>query len=179
MTTGNEKPKAGSKSEMASAIRDTLGGIAGEALAATSITREQFVKNAVNANLYEIEAAKIALDRTHRAEVKELAEAMLADHEKMGRELGSFIGEANIPEMPPQSLDRLHQTLIDDLNGAADVDFDKRYVEQQKLAHTNAITLFKTYHHTARDDGLRSLIGLALPVLEGHMKMVRDLESRL
>jgi predicted outer membrane protein len=67
---------------------------------------------------------------------------------------------------------------LDDLNGAADEDFDKRYIAQQKIAFTEAVTLFKTYHHTARDDGLRSLIGLALPALEQQREMVRQLDRQ-
>jgi putative membrane protein len=147
------------------------------ARAATSITRKQFIRHAMVATLYEIEAAKIALRRARREDVKAAARAMLADHEKMESELRSFVGATNSPQMPPETLDAVHRTLIDNLEGASDADFDKRYIAQQKLAHSEAITLFKTYQRTARDDGLRSLIGLALPVLEQHMRMVRELDQ--
>jgi putative membrane protein len=79
--------------------------------------------------------------------------------------------------MPPDTLDAVHQTLINNLLGASDADFDKRYIAQQKLARTEAIMLFKTCQRTARDDGLRSLIGLSLPVLERHLQMVRELDK--
>ena len=172
-----DKPAPGSRSETVSSVVDALGGIAGLALAAISMTRKQFIKRAVIANLYEVEAAKIALQRARRHDVKEFGGTMIADHEKMGSELRSFIGGTNSPQMPPESLDTVHQTLIDHLNGASEDDFDKRYIAQQKIAHKEAITLFKTYHHAARDDGLRNLAGLALPVLERHMEMVRNLEQ--
>jgi putative membrane protein len=172
-----KKPAPGSRSEIVSSVVDTLGAAVGWARAATSITRKQFIAHAMVATLYEIEAAKIALQRSRREDVKALARAMLADHEKMESELRSFIGGANTPQTPPETLDTVHQTLIDNLHGASDRDFDTRYIAQQKLAHTEAITLFKTYQRTARDDGLRSLIGLALPVLEQHMQMVRELDK--
>lgn len=177
MANAREKPAPGTKSDTASGIKEAIGGAAAAAMAATSITRPRFIQHATIANLYEIEAAKIALKRARRQDVKEFAEAMMADHEKLGRELQSLIGGTNSPQMPPDSLDTVHQTLIDDLNGAAEQDFDHRYVAQQKIAHAEVLTLFKTYHQTARDDGLRSLIGLALPVLEGHMQMVQGLEA--
>ena len=173
------KPAPGSRFETVSAVVDTLGAAIGLARAATSITRKQFVARAMVATLYEIEAAQIALQRARRDDVKAAARTMLADHEKMESELRSFIGATNSPQTPPESLDAVHQTLINNLHGASDADFDRRYIAQQKLAHTEAITLFKTYHHTARDDGLRSLIGLALPVLEQHMQMVRELDKAL
>lgn len=177
MTSANEKPKPGSKSETVSAVKDAIGGAAGKAVAATAITREAFADNAEAANLYEIEAAKIALERSRRHDVKEFARQMIADHTKTSSELKSFLGQTNSPQRPRDSLDALHQTLIDDLNGASDEDFDKRYIAQQQSAHSNAITLFKTYQNAGQDDGLRSLAGLALPMLEHHMEMVRDLEK--
>jgi len=179
MTGSSNAPEPGSKSDLVSGMKEAVGGAVGLAVAASSIARPQFITHATIANLYEIEAAQIALRRARHEDVKQAAQAMLADHEKMGRELKSFIGATNSPQLPPESLDSVHQMLIDDLKGAADEDFDKRYVAQQKIAHAEALTLFRTYHNTARDDGLRSLIGLALPVLEQHMRMVNELDTAL
>lgn len=170
-------PAPGSKSDMVSAVKEAVGGVFGLARAATSITRPQFIRYATIANLYEIEAAKIALRRARRSDVKEFARMMLVDHEEIGGKLRSFIGGSNSPQMPPDTLDALHQTLIDDLNGAADEAFDRRYIAQQKIAHAEAMTLLKTYHWTARDDGLRSLISLALPAFERHGEMLQQLQQ--
>jgi putative membrane protein len=177
MTEPNDKPQPGSKSDTASSIKEAVGGAAGVAMAATAITRDRFTTHAAIANLYELEAARIALRRAQRHDVKEFARAMIADHEKMGSELKSFLGGTNSPQKPPEQLDTLHQTLIDDLNGAANEDFDKRYIAQQRKAHQEAITLFRTYYNTGRDDGLRNLAHLALPVLDKHLEMVRELEQ--
>jgi putative membrane protein len=175
--TDDRKPERGSKSETMSAIKDTLGGLAGETLAATVTSAKSFAKHATIATIYEIEAAKIALKRAHRADVKDFAQQMIEDHTKMGSELGSFLG--TIPTMePPKSLDTVHQTLIDDLNGADDEHFDHRYLEQQRLAHGEALTLFKTYRDRGDDSGLRNLCKLALPVLEHHAEMADTLAAR-
>src|SRR5436305_8251386 len=106
------KPMPGSRSETVSAIVDMVGGAAALALAATSITRKQFIPHAVIANLYVIEAAKLALQRARRSDIRECARALLADHEEIRTQLLSFIGGTNSPQMPPDSLDILHQTLI-------------------------------------------------------------------
>jgi predicted outer membrane protein len=107
----------GSRFETVSAVVDTLGGVVGLARAANSITRKQFIAHAMIATLYEIEAARIALRRARRDDVKAFARAMLADHEKMESELRSFIDATNSPQMPPESLDAVHQTLIGNLHG--------------------------------------------------------------
>src|SRR4051812_28137691 len=105
MTGASNEPEPGSKSDLVSGIKEAIGGAVGLAMAATSITRPQFISHATIANLYEIKAAQIALQRARREDVKQAAQAMLADHEKMGRELKSFIGATNSPQLPPESLD--------------------------------------------------------------------------
>src|SRR5438067_1386267 len=111
------KPIPGSRLETISAVVDMVGGAAALALAAASITRKQFIPRAVVANLYVIEAAKLALQRARRSDVRKVARALLADHEEIATQLRSFIGGTNSPQMPPDALDVLHQILLDDLNG--------------------------------------------------------------
>ncbi|MBV9785966.1 MAG: DUF4142 domain-containing protein [Acidisphaera sp.] len=127
--------------------------------------------------MYEIAAAKIALQRSRREDIKQFAQRIIAEHEKANSELRSFLGATNSPQSPPESLDVLHQTLIDDLNGASDESFDGRYIAQQRSALSGAVTLFKTYHQTGRDDGLRNLAGLALPVLEHQVEMLSKIDT--
>ncbi|HEX5454232.1 MAG TPA: DUF4142 domain-containing protein [Stellaceae bacterium] len=177
MSDLTQKLQPGRLSGATSAVKDALGGAVALGKAAVGITRHQFTTQAAIANLYELAAADIALRRAQRHDVKEFARAMKADHEKIGSELNSFLGATNSPQWPPQELDTVHQTLIDDLNAADREDFDRLYIEQQLLAHQEAITLFRVYRNRGRDDGMRSLAGLALPVLEKHLDMVRELEA--
>ena len=171
------EPKGGSRSETASAIKDTVGGLAGKTLAAITTSIEGFGNHAMVALLYEIEAANIALRRSRREDVRRFAQTMLKDHGKMKSELGSFLGATDSPTQPPDSVDRVHQVLLDDLNGASDADFDKRYISQQQLAHSEAITLFKTYRDHGENPGLQNLCRLGLPILEQHAEMARRLAA--
>lgn len=173
--TSHTDPKPGSKSETSSAIKDTVGGLAGKTLAAITTSIEGFGDHAMVALLYEIESANIALRRSKREDVRQFAQTMLKDHRKMKSELGSFLGATESPTEPPDSVDRVHQILLDDLKGASDTDFDKRYISQQQLAHSEAITLFKTYRDHGENPGLQNLCRLALPILEQHAEMVRRL----
>jgi putative membrane protein len=177
MSQSRAAPEPGSRSEALSAILDKAGGAAGLLLAATAITRGQFIRQAAVASHYEIDSAKIALQRAQRQEIKEFAQKMLADFEKIDSELRSFVGATNSPQAPPEQLDRVHRTMLDGLAGAANENFDRRYLDQQKIAHREALTLFKTYRRTARDHGLANLAGLALRVLEQHIEQLRALSK--
>ncbi len=173
----DKDPKPGSKSETASAIRDTIGGIAGKTLAATVQSTDAFAETAMVVTVYELKAADIALNRAKRDDVKRFAQQMIADFEKTKTALQSFLGSTATPTSPPESLDTVHQTLIDDLNGAADEDFDGRYISQQKLAHSEAITLFKAYLDHGEHAGVQNLCRTALPVLEQHARVAEDLSA--
>jgi putative membrane protein len=159
-------------------VRDTLGGLAGKGLAATVRSTDAFAEIAMVATLYELQSARIGLRRAKREDVKQFAGQMLVDFEKIKTALESFLGSTETPTSPPQSLDTVHQTLIDDLNGAADEDFDGRYIAQQRLAHSEAITLLKTYLNHGEHAGMQNLCGIALPVLEQHARMADELAAQ-
>lgn len=175
MAEANEPPAAGSKSEGVSAVRDATIGAAARTLAAGALTVDAFAYLAAEAGLYEIKAAEIALRRTRRDDIRAFAEQMLKDHKDIAAKLGSFLGGMERPNSPPEKLDKLQQTLIDDLEGASDEDFDHRYLSQQIATHDTAITLFKSYHKHGDDEGLKNLAGLGLPVLERHRATAKTL----
>lgn len=174
----DDQIKPNTRSEAASAVRDTLGGLAGKGLAATVRSTAAFADVAMVAVLYELESAELALKRAKRDDVKHFAQQMIADFGNMKSSLGSFLGATETPTSPPDSLDTVHQTLINDLNGASAEDFDGRYISQQQLAHSEALTLFKTYLKHGPHAGIRNLCQVALPVLEDHARLAEDLAAR-
>ena len=175
MSGAGETPEPGGKSESVSAVRDAAIGAEAKTVAGAALSIDTFAYLAAETGLYEIQAAEIALTRSGRDDVKAFARRMITDHKDIAGKLGSFLGGMERPNAPPQALDKLQQTLIDDLKGASDADFDHRYIEQQKAAHVTAVTLFKSYAAHGTDEGLRNLAVLGLPVLEQHLEMARKL----
>jgi len=172
-----ESTPAGSRSETVSSIKDNLGGLAGKTLAGVTASIEGFGDHATIAILYEIEAANIALRRSQREDVRKFAKAMLQDYNELKKDLGSFLGATESPTQPVDHVDAVHQTLLDDLNGAADADFDKRYISQQQIAFSEATTLFKTYRDRGDNPGLQNLCKIGLPILEQHTQMAKQLAA--
>jgi putative membrane protein len=168
-------PKPGDKSETVSAVRDTVGGWAAKALALVTSDKQSFANLVAMSDLYEIQASELALKRSRRNDVKGFAQEMIRDHKKTSEELKSMLGSMNEATTLPTKLDTLFQVLIDDLRGAANDDFDKRYVAQQQDVHDVAITLVKHYRDQGDTSALRELSKLALPVLEHH----RDMADRM
>jgi putative membrane protein len=174
----HRSPQPADRNETASAMRDTASGLADKLEAAITSSTEGFVKMAGTSDIYELEAAKIALQRSTSQDVKDFAHHMITDHTRTTEQLKSTLQALGNPTVPPQQLDDRHQTMLDDLNGAAQEDFDHRYIAQQQAAHSAAITLFKTYRERGEAAELRALCAQALPVLEGHLHMVEQMKAR-
>lgn len=171
----SSSPRPGEKSEAVSSVVDDLGGVAAKLLSSVTTSKESFADIAGQADIYEIQASEMALTRAHRADVKDFAQQMIKDHTRTSDDLKSMLGSLNEPIQPPTKLNALFQTLMDDLSGASDEDFDKRYLAQQESVHSAAVTLTKTYRDRGDNSALRELAKLAVPLYEDHLKMAKQL----
>lgn len=167
----------GDKSEPVSATVDAIGGVAAKAAAAAAHGTGAFLENGMSAILYERQAADLALKRARRDDVRAFAQTMRDDFATMESELRSFAGGSEASKDVPEHLIKLHQILLDDLHGADDEHFDTRYVAQQKLAHSEAKTLFKSYHKHGDNGALTNLCRLGLEVIEEHIRALKNLDD--
>lgn len=159
---------------------DKLGGVAGKMSAATTTDSDTFIKQAAISDLYEREAARIALERARSDEVRMIAHKMLDDHMTSTHQLKSTLRSMKSPPSPPKDLDKRRQTMIDHLNEATDEDFDQRYLEQQLMAHEEAVTLFESFATRGEDDpGLMLFAAATLPSLYRHRDMVERTQERM
>ncbi|MBX7247474.1 MAG: DUF4142 domain-containing protein [Caulobacteraceae bacterium] len=158
------------------AAQDATGAAVGAAAAPVGgMTSEGFVSNAAIANMYEIEAAKLAQSRSRNAKVKEVAAKILADHTKAGDEMKAAAQGMTLPT----ALDERHQGMIDNLKGASDAEFDQVYLDQQEAAHNEAITLFGTYADNGDNAALKAFAAKTRPALEMHLQMVQSAKGAM
>lgn len=148
------------------------GAVAGPAGAATAAT---FVTNAAIGGMYEVEAGRIAAQRSGNARVKALGEMMVADHGKAGDELKTIAAAANLTV--PTALDERHRGLIDNLRGASNEDFDRVYLQQQEAAHNETAALLEAWGRTGDNDALKNWAAKTLPVVRHHQQMVDQLDE--
>lgn len=143
------------------------------AASANSAEAKSFVENAAIGDLYEIKAATIALRRSRSDGVKALARKMIDDHTTASHQLSSTLRSMpDVPE-PPSDVDSRRATMIDHLEKAPEDEFDKRYLEQQELAHQETLTLFRNMVERQGDPRLRLFAAGTLSSLERHLVAVR------
>lgn len=173
----HQEPGPGSRSQTLSALKDSLNGLVAKAMASITTSRESFIQMAGMSDLYEKEAANIALKRARRADVKDFARKMMTDHGQTTEKLKTILVQQGDAQLLPTTLNSLFQSLVDDLKGVPDDGFDDRYIAQQDAAHGAAITLFKTYRDRGGNEALKQFCEASLPVLEHHARMVQQMED--
>ncbi len=145
----------------------------GDALAAAA-----FVRAAATSDLYEMEASRLAEQRSQNAEVKRFAQHMLRDHGKTTGELKGMLPQLQgvSAQQMATSLDRQHQALLEQLQGAQGAEFDRAFARQQVQSHQAAVDLFRAYAQSGDDARLKQWASQTLPSLEEHLREAQQLQ---
>lgn len=153
--------------------QDVTSTAVGMASSAMPQDAQGFVTAATIANMYEIEAAKIAVQRAKSPEVKALASMIVKDHTQIGKDMGAAVKASGATVTPPAGLDERRKGLIDNLKAAGDADFDLAYLHQQLAAHMEADNLLKNYRDHGDNDTLKAAAGKTAPIVEHHLDEVK------
>lgn len=162
-------------------VTDIAGGAVGKLKASTTTKADDFVKNAAAGDLYEIEAAKVALVRSRDERVGQIARNMIADHMTSAHHLQAALemNETRGVEPPPRTLDARRKTMLDHLAEAPSDAFDRAYLDQQVLAHEETISLMRNYCEGGDNAQLRSVALGTLPVVERHLAAVKAVRESM
>jgi putative membrane protein len=135
-----------------------------------------FVQKAAIANMTEVQASKVALDKSTDANVRGFAQHMIDDHTKAGDALKAAATQEGLSV--PADLDAQHKQAIDKLQGLSGADFDRAYKTQMLADHKEAVALFTHESHDAAQTAIDKFAGSTLPTLQSHLKMAQDLQSK-
>jgi len=141
----------------------------------------EFVKQAGAGGEYEIRSSKLALKQSKSEDIKRIAQRLIDDHTKAGKELKTTVKDGGVKAKIPEKLDQKHQTMMDELKKAkgTTADFDKLYLDQQLSAHQDAIALFSGYAEGGDNDKLKSFAEKTLPTLQEHQQMVTSAQAAM
>jgi putative membrane protein len=161
--------------------QDMAAGPVGQVSAATmgSNLVSAYVPNAAMGDMYEIQAADIALAKSQNAKVKELAQMIKADHTMASNEFKGLVPTAAPDQTLPTALDQRRQGLIDNLNSASAANFDATYLDQQIAAHNEAITLHEGFSNNTDHPQLAAHAAKVLPKIRAHLEMAEQLKAAM
>jgi putative membrane protein len=141
-------------------------------------TAAAFVRAAAASDLYEMEASRLAEQRSQNEQVKRFAQQMLRDHGKTTGELKGMLPQLQgvSAQQMPTRLDQQHQALIQQLQGAQGAEFDRAFARQQAQSHQAAVDLFRAYAQSGDDEQLKRWASQTLPALEEHLREAQQLQ---
>ena len=152
------------------AAQDATSAAVGQTSAATlgANTAGGFVTSLAVSDMYEVQAAEIAMAKSSTAGIDELAGMIKTDHTASTAKLKTIAPTEATDTPLPTALDERRQGLIDNLNAAAPADFDRVYLTQQVAAHNEALTLLNGFKDHTETPGLAALATEIIPKVTMH-----------
>ena len=164
----------GRKAALAAATAVMFMGVANVAQAAPPAS--EYVMKAGASDLYEKKSSQLVLGSTKNSGVRKFANMMVTDHGKSTMMVKTAAMKAGMHPAPPM-LDSKQQGMMSELMAAKGADRDRMYVDQQKAAHQEALSLQQDYASSGDTPSLRMAAGKIVPVVQQHIAMLNAMPS--
>lgn len=137
----------------------------------------RFINKALMGHLFEVSLGKIAVQKSTNADVKDFAQKMVDEHTKLNNELLNIAQKNNVTA--PAGLDKEHQKMLDKVSEESGKAFDKEYMKTMIKVHKKDIGIYSGNAASADDPDIRDYAGRALPALQQHLKLAKDIKEKL
>ena len=141
--------------------------------AMAAVTATEFVTQAANSNMFEIQSSQLALDKAQDNRIRDFAQSMIKDHTAASDKLKAAAQNQTVPT----TLDQEHTRMLQQLQQASGNDFNRSYVQMQFDGHQKAVALFEAYGQNGDDPQLKQFAQQTVPTLREHLQHVTDIRS--
>jgi putative membrane protein len=134
----------------------------------------KMLQDLAQGNMAEVEAGKMALEKSQNAEVKKFAQQMVDDHGKALGEVQALATAKNVT-LPdgPGAMAKTKATALKALSGNL---FDKEYAKRAGVGdHESTVKLLQKIQKDGKDSDLKALASKMLPTVEQHLDMAKRL----
>ena len=153
----------------------TVSG-SGATSAPLSRADRKIVMNMAQANMSEIESARLAQSKSQSEQVKNFAQQMINDHTKALTDVQQLAQARNM-SLPTQ-LDRMNKAKVDRLGALSGEAFDRAYMESAAVAdHKKSHDMLRQAQTRAKDPELKALVARTLPIVDQHLNSAQQLRK--
>lgn len=138
-------------------------------------TDADFSVEAANGGMIEMQLAALAKTKAVNKRVKNFAEMMIEDHNKISAELKKIATAKNITL--PQALSNEAKNDIERLNKKEKTEFDRTYMNMMVKDHKNDVAEFERMAKHAKDPALRDFVKQTLPILRKHLDSANAIDK--
>jgi len=152
--------------------------IAAPVLAAPTSHAPDFVKMAGASDLYEKTSSQMVLKDAKNPKVREFAQMMISDHNKSTAQVKAAAKSDGVTAGPPKLMPE-QEKMVADLKAAKGADREKLYVNQQVMAHQQALELHQTFASSGDKPALKQAASGIVPVVQQHLTEVKSMQSSM
>jgi putative membrane protein len=147
-------------------------GAVGSASAAVSSADKQFMIMAARTDMIEAHEGQIAEQRAARAEVKDMAKALVEDHTDAYMRLSMLAAKTGVSI--PKGINAARDRNIEQLAHAKGAGFDRLFTRDEIASHRQTLAAFKRESVRGKDSDVKAYATGMIPVLEKHLQMAEQ-----
>jgi putative membrane protein len=134
----------------------------------------QMLEDLAQANMAEVDAGKMALEKSQNADIKQFAQHMVDDHGKALGEVQALAQTKNVKL--PDGAGPMAKTKATALKAMSGNLFDKEYAKRAGVGdHESTLKLLQKIQKDAKDGDLKALAAKMQPTVEHHLGMAKQL----
>lgn len=137
----------------------------------------QFIRDVASTNLAEIQLGKLAQKKATNSAVKDFATRMVAEHTQMELQWANTVSKSGMPFQP--GITAQQQQAATQLQAVSGPDFDRAYMSAMIQGHETAASALQNGSQTAHSTVVRDLATSALPTVQQHLSMARQVGSQV
>lgn len=141
-----------------------------------SAATRNYVDAASQSDAFETLEADAALAQSGDPQVRDFAQKMLQDHDRLDQALRRATASAGIMP-PPTGVGADQAPLLAALQSLRGADFDHAYWRHQALGHQSALISTQRYAATGDSAPIRQAASEAVTIITQHLEMVKRLQA--
>ena len=139
----------------------------------TTSADKTFLYDASQGNLFEVNLAKLALQKSQDPNVRKFAEKMIADHEMLNRAIKPVALKLGAKEATGPSLG--DRAKYEELKLKSGIDFDRAYVETMVKDHNGDLQKFIDEEQKTTNPDVKALVAKGESTIREHTEMIDNI----
>ena len=136
-----------------------------------------FIKEAAQGGMMEVQLGKAARDKASNERVKEFGRRMEQDHSKANNELKKLASDKGVKL--ESELDSKHKSDVDQLTKLSGDEFDRQYMQAMVKDHKEDVSKFQSESQKAKDPDVKKFASQTLPTLKQHLQLAETTDKDL
>jgi len=137
----------------------------------------QYLIDAYQDGLLEIQLAQLALQKASNAQVKQFAQQMIDDHTKINATITTLAQQKKLTL--PTDLSVEQKETVNTISSFSGADFDKAYIDRNVLSHAEDVSKTTIESQQGSDADIKGLAVQSLSTLQVHLQSAQSIVATL